>query len=109
MTLSPNDRLLSLVRKMPEAEAQNRLMRIADREIAVSMMYMREHDIAALLSFVAPAKARRVREELALQRHLAVRYEQYRRTIANVIGQLERAGAATPLRSYLRPRSGQRK
>lgn len=80
-------------------------MRIADREIALSMMYMGEHDITDLLSLIAPAKARRVREELALQRHLALRYEQYRRTIANVIGQLERSAAAAPMRSYLRPRS----
>lgn len=84
-------------------------MRIADREIAISMMYMREHDMGFLLSLIAPAKAHRVREELALQRHLAVRYEQYRRTIANVIGQLERSGPVAPMRSYLRPRSRRRK
>jgi len=109
MNQTPNDRLLAVFGRISEAEAQNRLMRVADRELALSMMYMQESDMRRLLSLIAPAKAHRVREELALQKHLAVRYDQYRRAITNVIGQLESGGGAQALRSYLRPRSRRRR
>lgn len=78
-------------------------MRIADRELALSMMYMGEVDRGRLLMHLSTAKQQRVREELVLQTRLAITYRQYRTAIENVIRQLGSAGAV-PLRNYLRPR-----
>ncbi len=84
-------------------------MRIADREIALSMMYATDRDREYVLSLIASSKAHRIREEFGFQRHLAVRYDQYLTAIASVTSQLEREGSAPPIRSYLRPRRGQRR
>jgi len=84
-------------------------MRIADREIALSMMYTTDRDREFVLSLIAPSKAHRIREEFGFQRHLAVRYDQYLTAIGNVMSQLEREGSTPPIRSYLRPRRGRRK
>ncbi|HUX21626.1 MAG TPA: hypothetical protein VMW69_10345 [Spirochaetia bacterium] len=83
-------------------------MRIADRELSLSMLYMTDKDRVEVLSFIAAQKARRVREELGFSEKLAVRYGQYRIAIENVLRQLEEPGSTQPLRSYLRPRRGRR-
>lgn len=79
-------------------------MRIADREIAVSMMFMDDRDRRRILGLVAAKKAILIREEFGFQEHLAVRYDQYVATVESVIGQLLHGSRRPPLRSYLRPR-----
>ncbi len=61
---SPNDRLAAALRALPPVEAQNRLMRLGDREIALSMMYMKMKDRGALLALLPAPKARRIADEL---------------------------------------------
>lgn len=94
---------------MPPADAQNRLMRIADREIALSMTRMGDEDRRFVLNLIARAKARRIQEEFGFQRHLRVRYDHYRAAIENVMRQLENAAPTAPLKSYLRPRTRRQK
>lgn len=102
--MTPNDRLLQLIRRIDPRDAQNRLMRIADRELSLSMLYMTDKNRVEVLSFIAVEKAKRVREELGFCEKLAVRYGQYRIAIDNVLRQLEEPGSSAPIRSYLRPR-----
>lgn len=97
--------LLRLLGRLTPAEAQNRLMRIADREISLSMSYMSDDDRRFVLGMVGRAKALRIREEFGFQRHLAVRYDDYLVAIQNVLRQLENTSPSPPLKSYLRPRN----
>lgn len=79
-------------------------MRVADREIAVSMMFMQDQGRERILGLLAAKKSRLIREEFGFQKHLAVSYSQYLKAIENVIAQLRHGSGAPPLRSYLRPR-----
>lgn len=104
MRNNPARRLLSLAASLPREVAQNRLMRIADRELAVAMMFMDDRERERLLLLLAPAKARRVREELVIQKHITVSYDQYLVMVDHAIGVIENEGRSESLRSYLRPR-----
>ena len=104
MRPSLNQRFLKLIRELEPVEAQNRLLRVADRELAIAMLYMEERERQELFAFLSPAKAKRVKEEYGFAERRAVRYDQYRVVIEGVITQLSRSGAGAPMRSYLRPR-----
>ena len=104
MRLSPNERFLKLIHALDPIEAQNRLMRIADRELAISMLYMEEGERGEVFSRLSPAKVKRIKEEYGFAERRAVRYDQYRVAIEGVIAQLSGPGARPPMRSYLRPR-----
>ena len=104
MKANPNQRLVDMVRRLPSVEAQNRLMGLTDREIALCMAYMGDGDQNYILNLLAPAKVWRIEEERRLQKRLNVRYDQYLKTIENVIRKVERKGGAKSFRSYIRPR-----
>ena len=99
---TPDRRLLKLIRSLPASDAQNRLMRISDRELAVSLLYLVSDERSYVLSFIGGAKRRRVEEEIEYTERLRIRYPQYRAMIESVIEQLGGSGRG-PLRSYLRP------
>ncbi len=99
---TPDRRLLKLIRLLPPSEVQNRLMRISDREIAVSLLYLEKEERAFILSFLGGAKKSRVQEEMEYTDRLRIRYPEYRLMIENVIKQIGGSGGG-PLRSYLRP------
>ncbi len=99
---TPDRRLLKLLRLLPPAEVQNRLMRMSDREIAVSLLYLVREERNFLLSFLGGEKRRRVEEEIIYTDKMRIRYPQYRTMIENVIEQLS-GSAKGPLRSYLKP------
>jgi hypothetical protein len=85
-------------------EKQNRLSRIGDREIALSMMYMRDPDRNAILACLPRPKADRVREELVLHRRLRITYQDYLRAVELVSDSVSGTGGKRALGSYLRPR-----
>ncbi len=99
---TPDRRLLKLLRLLPPAEVQNRLMRMSDREIAVSLLYLVREERNFLLSFLGGEKRRRVEEEIIYTDKMRIRYPQYRTMIESVIEQLS-GSAKGPLRSYLKP------
>lgn len=110
-------RLLRRFRVLSPVEAQNRLMAIPDRELALSMMYMEQADRELLFSKISREKCRRIEDELRLQGHLKIRSDQYRRAIELVTARLTLIAREpttpvnppgheprpAPLRSYLRP------
>jgi hypothetical protein len=104
MKNTPNQRLVGIVRRLPSVEAHNRLMGLTDREIAMCLAYMGDDDRCYFLNLLAPAKAGRIEEERRLQKRLNVRYDQYLKTIENVIRKVEKKGGAESFRSYIRPR-----
>ncbi len=105
---SPNDRLVAALRSLPPVAAQNCLMRLGDREIALSMMYMGDRDRADVLELLPEAKTRRVVAEMSLHRRLVIRYDQYVTAVEHVMAGLgDRSPGA--FRSYLRPRRPDRR
>jgi hypothetical protein len=101
--LSPDRRLLHLIRALGKVESQNRLMAASDREIALSMMYLKDFEREELLALLPQKKATRIREELSLHNRLRIRYDQYKRTIEHLTEQLAKTGERENMKSYLRP------
>ena len=102
--MTPNDRLLGIVRALPMVEKQNRLSRIGDREIALAMKHMRDSDRNAILACLPPPKAKRIREELALHARLRITYQDYLKAVELVSESVSGARRQRTLGSYLRPR-----
>ena len=79
-------------------------MRIADRELAVAMMFMDDPERERLLLLLSPSKAGRIREELVIQKHIAVSYDQYLAMVDHAVRAMKSEGRTESLGSYLRPR-----
>ena len=102
---SPEQRLLKIIRILPDAEIQNRLMRITDRELAICMLYMEADQRPAVLDVLGNVKRQRVLQEIGYVNHLRLRYPQYRTVIEKVIGVLTGQDEGN-IRSYIRPYRG---
>jgi hypothetical protein len=106
--MTPDSVLMTLIRKLTPQEAQNRLLSLGDRDLALAMMYFSDPDKEYLLGFLSPKKTQRIREELALQKHRRITYSQYRTAVEHVIASLSSAKNKASLKSYFRPfRSGE--
>lgn len=94
---------MAALHALAPVEAQNRLMRLGDREIALAMMYMGDRDRGALLALLPRPKAQRVHDEMVLHRRLVIRYDQYVSAVESVLASLKERRQG-PFRSYIRPR-----
>lgn len=103
MINTPNSVLAGLLHSGNHAEVQNILMRISDRELAISTIYMKDEDIAFLLSFLPAVKQNRVKQEQIYVDRLNLRYPQYRIVIDDVILRMKGMSGGG-IRSYVRPR-----
>lgn len=102
--MNPPDKVLAdLIRSGSSASVQNILMRISDRELAISMIYMEKKDISLLLSFLPKVKQDRVKQEQGYVARLNLRYPQYRIVIDDVILRLKGLSGGG-IQSYVRPR-----
>jgi len=102
MNESPDKRLIKILKALPPADAQNRLMRITDRNLAICMLYMENVERTILLGRIGKMKRDRVQQELGYVKHLRVRYPHYRSVIEQVIISLVGGKDIGP-RSYIRP------
>jgi len=100
--LTPDRRLYRLATALPPRDVQNRLMRITDRELAISMLYLDDSERRVMLGFLGRVKRDRVTQELSYVQHLRLRYPQYRRVIEQVIAFLSGRSDGS-VRSYIRP------
>ncbi|MFP4011777.1 MAG: hypothetical protein ACLFUM_08750 [Spirochaetaceae bacterium] len=101
--------LAGLLQSRPAVVIQNRLMSAADRDVALSMLYLEEHDRRCILQSISASKQRRVTEELELHEHLRILRAQYEAAIRSVIEALERDQPQSKLSSYIRPARGPRR
>lgn len=92
--IAPHQEILDLIRAMPVVDVQNRLLRIRDGDLALSMLYMVEMQRNLVISLAGSAKGSRVREALARLEHTRIRYDQYEQTAREVIRALKGATAA---------------
>ncbi|MBN1410655.1 MAG: hypothetical protein JW969_07405 [Spirochaetales bacterium] len=103
--MTPNDQLVAFIKSMKKIDAHNTLMVIGDRELAISMLYMKDEDRNHILALVSKEKSRRIQDELVLNERLDIRYGQYRMAIDHVIKAMKSKGDRYSLKSYLRPRN----
>ena len=102
MKEAPDKRLLKIIRGLSPAEAQNRLMRVTDRNLAICLLYMEEIERNLLLGRLGKMKQDRVQQELGYVEHLRLRYPHYRSVIEQVIISIAGGKDIGP-RSYIRP------
>lgn len=99
---APHRRVLDLMRAIPAVDTQNRLLRIGDKELATSMIYMADHERESIFVVLGRTKGARVRQELERQQRSRIVYDHYETAVRVVIRALEGARATAP-RSYYRP------
>ncbi|HDQ13260.1 MAG TPA: hypothetical protein ENN41_00395 [Sediminispirochaeta sp.] len=103
MAETPDQKLLRLLSRLQAQEAQNRLLRLSDRDLAISMLYLDEMQRNLVLSLLGNKKRERVEQEQRYVSRLRLTYSQYRVVIDRVNRYLEHGGQ-TGLSSYIRPR-----
>lgn len=101
--LHPRLQLMRLVRALDAVEAHNRLMRAADRDIAIVLLFAAEADAALVLGLLAPPKADRVRAEIVRNRRARVSQAHHTAAINVLMEHLAGVRAAGSTRSYYRP------
>ncbi len=97
-----HQRILDLLRAIPAVDCQNRLMRVSDREIAFSLLFMEERDRDRILSLTGRVKAMRIREEVERIERSRYDYRQYEAATSLVIRAIE-GSTARAAKSYYRP------
>ena len=97
--------ILHTLRALPGADAQNRLMRTPDMELALSMIYMAPEQHQEIFRRTGPAKTARLTQLLERHRHTRITREQYVAASREVLRRLggETGGTGSPLSSYYRP------
>lgn len=103
--MSLNDDLVILLKSSTKIELQNVLLSTSDREIALSVMYMKDQDRNFLLASVSEKKAKRIIDELKLINRVNIKYDLYCISIKRVINSLKNIKNKDSLKSYLRPKN----
>jgi len=94
--------LLRYMRTLTGTEIQNRLMRLADRDIALSVLHLEEEEQSFVISFLGKTKRERVQQELSYIRRMRIQYDQYRSAMQRVLDTFRKGGGSSR-RSYIRP------
>ena len=102
MTL--NDKLIKLLNVNSRIDIQNKLMSVPNREIALSMMYMKDVERNNLLTRLSETKAKRVVDEFKFINRVNVKYDLYCVSINRVIKMLQNEKNDGVFKSYLRPK-----
>lgn len=100
---APHKRILDLLRVLSPVDRQNRLLRVADRDLALAMLFMSEPERARLIACVGPGKGRRALQELERFQRSRLEYRLYETAAGVVARALEGSGSVTGPRSYYRP------
>lgn len=98
------DAILKLVKAMNPIEVHNRLMKASDRNIALALLYLENDERNRILSCLSAGKARRVRDELALNERRRIAGQHYRLAYEDVLQFLRQQNKKESLKSYVRPK-----
>ena len=102
MQESSDTQLIKILKSLSPAEAQNRLMRVTDRNLAICMLYMDVSDRNVVLDRLGKMKRQRIKQEFVYVQHLRLRYPQYKSVIEKVILSIVGGKNVAP-QSYIRP------
>jgi hypothetical protein len=101
--MEPTEELARTIRSLPRVQLQNRLMRLAAREIAVAVRFLADADQGLVFSALPPGMASRVREEIALQKRRRLSSRDRLVFVRQVLASLQRETAPRTIGSFLRP------
>lgn len=96
-------RIIKLARTLSKADAQNRLMTLTDRELALCMLYFKDVERRFLFSFLPAAKCGRIKQELELAERVTVHQNVYTAALKKVFDVLKYNKAVKNKSSYLKP------
>ncbi|OHD70398.1 MAG: hypothetical protein A2177_15310 [Spirochaetes bacterium RBG_13_68_11] len=101
--MDPVEELARTIRSLPRVQLQNRLMRLAAREIAAAIRYLADADQALVFSALPTGMAGRVREEITLMKRRRLDSRDRLVFVRQVLASLQRETAPRSIGSYLRP------
>ncbi len=102
MTLK--EKILALLKYEDRVKIVNVLMKIPDREIAVSLMTLDEREREVAFSLLSPVKVRRVKEELQYQEKLDISHDRYTKIVRKFLSYFEPGKKDYKNQSYIRPK-----
>lgn len=85
-------------------KAQNILMKIPDRDIALSMLYMDHNEENMIFSLLSDKKNNRIKEELSYQKKLKINYKLYYDITKNLLKKFNKFKNDKKLITYIRPK-----
>jgi hypothetical protein len=101
--MDPTEELAHTIRSLPRVLLQNRLMRLATREIAGAVRFLPDADQGRVFSALPAAMANRVREEIALLKRRRLSGRDRLVFVRQVLASLRQDSAPPSIGSYLRP------
>jgi hypothetical protein len=101
--MDPAEELARTIRSLPRVQLQNRLMRLAAREIAAAVRFIADADQRLVFSALPAALAGRVREEIALMKRRRLSGRDRLVFVRQVLASLRQESAPRSLGSYIRP------
>lgn len=102
--MDPVQKILNILKYENRIKIQNILMKVPDREIAVTIMTMNEMEKELLFSLIGPAKVKRIKEELGYQKKLDIRKDRYLKILNKFLSYFEAGNTQFKNRSYIRPK-----
>ena len=105
--LDVKNQLLSFIQK-DQIIAQNILMKIPDRDIALSMLYMDKDEENIIFSLLSNEKIKMIKEELSYQKKLKIHYQLYLDISNNLLKKFYQYKNEDKKRTYIRPQINKR-
>lgn len=101
--MDPVAELERTIRALPRVQLQNRLMRLAAREIAAAARFISEADQHIVFSALPAALSGRVREEIALMKRRRLSTRDRLVFVRQVLASLRQESVPRSIGSYIRP------
>jgi hypothetical protein len=101
--MDPTEELARTIRSLSRINLQNRLMRLAAREIAAGIRLLADTDRNRVFGAVPAAMADRIREELVLMKRRRLSSRDRLVFVRQVLASLRQDAAPRSIGSYLRP------
>ncbi len=102
--MNVREEILKIVKYQSKVTLQNMLMKIPDREIAVSIMALEDREKELFFSLLSPAKVLRLKEELQYQEKLDIRHDRYLKIVNKFLSYFEPGKKQFKNQSYIRPK-----
>ncbi|MCX7030814.1 MAG: hypothetical protein NTU62_11940 [Spirochaetes bacterium] len=101
--MEPTEELARTIRSLPRVQLQNRLMRLAVREIAAAVRFLADADQGLVFSALPASMAGRVREEILLLKRRRLSSRDRLVFVRQVLASLQQETAPRSIGSFLRP------
>ncbi len=104
MKVDATQRIISAVEAVGHVTAQNKLMGVNDRDLAIAVERMSEDEQGIIFANISRSKRQRIEEEIERQSHVNVTHGQYILSAEAVVAALLSRKPGYSTKSYLRPR-----